>query len=69
MCDNKGATISVFKVGTNFIFGGFTNIKQYTPNNPYPAFEKDPDAFIFSLLPHNTKHPLVKNPEKAVARS
>ena len=33
MCDNKGATLSVFKVGTNFVFGGFTNVKQHTPNN------------------------------------
>ncbi|CDW75952.1 UNKNOWN [Stylonychia lemnae] len=69
MCDNKGVTLTVFKVGSNFVFGGFTNVKQHTPNGKYPTFEKDPDAFLFQLFPHKTKHPLIKNPDKAVARS
>lgn len=68
ICDNKGPSLTVLKSQNGFIFGGYTSVKQYNPPNINPHFERDPEAFLFQLHPHKTKHERLPGKEKCVAR-
>jgi len=68
LCDNKGPTLSVFKSDKGYIFGGFTSLKIHNPPNINPTFEKDPEAFLFNLAPHKTKHEKLPDVEKTIGR-
>lgn len=68
LVDKKGPNLTIFKSNNQFIFGGYTKVQQYTPPAFNPTFDSDPEAFIFNLHPHKTKHPCVKNQDKAVGR-
>ena len=44
-CNNKGPTISIFKNGKGYIFGGYASIDWISCNN----YRSAPDGFIFTL--------------------
>ena len=64
-CDNKGPTITLYKIDKN-VFGGFSSISWSIDGN----YHSSPDCFIFTLINEKkqepTKFPLKENNKYAV---
>ena len=56
LCDNKGATITLFKSSKGKIFGGFTSLSWESKGWFGNFGEKDNSAFLFSVSDKNTFH-------------
>ena len=46
-CDNVGHTLTLAKSTSNWVFGGYTEVKWHSASTS--KYERDPNAFIFSL--------------------